>query len=325
MKLELLANTRQELQNAGTPAYREWRWQDWAAHARGEICGQGEKAQKKLTELRGQFLAEHALHNPNRRNQGPAKTLGTPTRPFREAGLQRPLVDVAMLTPGSVRVRLDFWLLTPLITRDDDPFYLFDNPVRKERVFGLPHLAAASVKGLALDAFRRSFPKEVQGQDHPAQDRAYRLALDQARRLFGISSDGDEASPVNERGRVHWGAVWFEKVQYLVMNPMDPDTGTGTLPIQFEAIAPEQKSAVECFYFNPLGHKPATALMDMAELIAALSTWWPVLGLGAKRRAGYGALQPTGAEVHIHGEGPQKLEGEGSWRNAASYLRIVAL
>lgn len=61
----------------------------------------------------------------------------------------------------------------------------------------------------------------------------------------------------------------------------------------FDLLA-EEKAILEVVYFNPYGVKESeeqTVREDLARWLAAVGTWWPVLGLGAKRLAGYGAIK----------------------------------
>jgi len=53
---------------------------------------------------------------------------------------------------------VDFELLTPWYSKDDRPFHVLDNPVRKDRVFGVPFMAAASWKGMLRWACRMRQP-----------------------------------------------------------------------------------------------------------------------------------------------------------------------
>ncbi|MCK5716734.1 MAG: hypothetical protein KAH77_04525, partial [Thiomargarita sp.] len=78
------------------------------------------------------------------------------------------------------------------------------------------------------------------------------------------------------------------------MNPQDKETAKGNIPIQFEAIAPGQTGILEVIYFNPAGIKDSdedTVRYDLARWLASIATWWPEFGLGAKRLAGYGAIE----------------------------------
>lgn len=325
MNLELLANVREgsghEFDNkVKTLRFKNWTWWDQAAHMRGRITGQGDEAQKKLTVLRTEFLQKHAIEPDGKKaGIGEARQLASNHGYLANAGLDNPPMDADILPAGSVVVQLDMELLSPLLTRDDDPFHLFDNSVRRDHIFGLPHLAASSIKGLASDAFQRGFPEA----EHDLG--AYRRLQQRARRLFGLAADEEHTD--SETGRVYWSPLWFDRIQYLVMNPMNKENGTGTQPIQFEAIAPGQKTRLQCFYLNPLGTTnslPAQAWSDMAALLGALAAWWPVLGLGGKRLAGYGAIRILDTTLQLQGKEAVSFSGEESWMDAARHLAELA-
>ena len=340
MRLELLANLRSDLaHDEETLSPDRWSWRDRSGQARGEVTGRGAQAAcDALTRERERFLVEEALEisaqgrqgfirhlgrGKARMPQGPARVLdcGREVRAFRAAGLDAPLADPGVLPRGSVCVRLGLDLLSPLFSRDDDPFNLFDNPLRKDPIFGRPHLSANALGGQAADAFRRAFPAPAEGQDEPARTLAYRRAQARARRLFGLADDTDPRAC--EGGRLRWSPLWLDAVQYVVMNPIDRDRGIGTQPIHFEAAAPQEGRWVECLYLNPYGAResdPALARADMAALLGALAAWWPLLGLGAKRRAGYGALRSCRSEVWVSGAGSGTFQGEDAWRQAAHWL-----
>ena len=50
-------------------------------------------------------------------------------------------------------IEVSFTLETPWYSKDDRPFHVLDNPVRKDRVFGVPFMSAASWKGLLRWAY----------------------------------------------------------------------------------------------------------------------------------------------------------------------------
>lgn len=260
-----------------------------------------------LTAKRTEFLSQYAIAN---RGQGEAKLHTCYSPALLPTGLNTATRSMEQALAGfprySARLLLKFRLLTPLLTKDDDPFYLFDNPTRKDHLLGLPYLSAASLKGLSADAYQRAFPNPRSwldlGKDDPDRTRTFRHADPHAKRLFGIADDG--AHIESEKGRLHFSPVWFNQLQLLVMNPGNPATAIGTVPIQFEAIAPGQTGLLEVVYFNPHGIKDsdeATVRADLARWLAAVATWWPALGLGAKRLAGYGAVQPEKAELQAVG------------------------
>ena len=341
MNFELLAEERVAIESGGIAA-AQWTWQAHAAYLR-----RGVVRPEDLTGRRSAFLVSHAMElqgvelrealDDPKKARGGARSLPCATREIDHAGLRSAPVDVAVLPAFSAAVTLRFRLLTPLLTRDDDPFYLFDNPVRKDHVFGVPFLAAASLKGLAADAFLRGFPHQLPwtelGRDDQTRTMRYRQDQAAAKRLFGIASD-DPQQLASTAGRLHFSPVWFSHVQYLVINPTKSDgSGIGTQPIQFEAVAPVTEKGkpvqaeISFFYFNPAGAKDsdeATARTDLACLIGALAAWWPALGLGAKRLAGYGAIAPLAATCRATGyadmKQPLEFSGAESWRQLAERI-----
>jgi CRISPR/Cas system CMR subunit Cmr6 (Cas7 group RAMP superfamily) len=279
-----------------TPTERGWLLA--ASRARKDI-----KSQNDLTNARIGFVQTHGIVKPDKNSQGEAKHLPCRTIPRDLDTARRSKEEVLESFPSySARLLLEFTLLTPLLTKDDDPFYLFDNPVRKDHIFGTPHIAAASLKGLSLDAYQRAFPSKngvelLKEEQKKILERRheYRQQDDHVKRLFGFEDDGSRAEdgsilePSNV-GRLHFSPIWFKEIQFLVMNRKKPETSTGDIPIQFEAIAPQKKCVLEVVYFNPNSDEQ-TVRNDLARWLAAVAEWWPALGLGAKRLAGYGAIQ----------------------------------
>lgn len=340
MNFELLAEERVNIESGGIGA-AQWSWQAHAAHLRRDVV-----KPEDLTGRRSDFLIRHGMVlegglqealDDTRKARGAARSLPCAVKEIDRAGLRTAPIDIAVLPAFSAAVTLRFQMLTPLLTRDDDPFYLFDNPVRKDHVYGVPLLAAASLKGLAADAFQRGYPHELAwkalGDDDQSRTLRYRQVTVAAKRLFGIASD-DPDELKSEAGRLHFSPTWFSHVQYLVMNPTKTDgTGIGSQPIQFEAVAPvtEKSKAVQAeinfFYFNPAGAPDSdetTARGDLACLVGALAAWWPALGLGAKRLAGYGAIAPLSALCRAAGypdmKQPLEFSGKESWRQLAERI-----
>lgn len=338
MNFEFLAQDHTEAESA------RWNWQSHASHLRRDVT-----KPEDLTGKRTAFLIRHAMTlegvtvsealADTRKAKGRAKSLLCPTQELEKAKLFKSAFDVAQLPEFSAAITLQFQLLAPLLTRDDDPFYLFDNPVRKDHIFGAPHLAAASLKGLAADAFQRGFPHEESwtalGDKDQTRTMRYRRDNSMAERLFGNASDDPDAF-ASQAGRLHFSPVWFSHVEYLVMNPTRNDgSGIGTLPIHFEAVAPidergkPTRADISFFYFNPAGAKnadEATARADLACLVGALAAWWPTLGLGAKRLAGYGAIEPLSAVCHGTGYMDMKkaleFSGTDSWKQLAHRIAL---
>jgi len=60
------------------------------------------------------------------------------------------------LIPGSFGLLYDFELTSPYFSKDDDEFYIIDNPIMKEKVWKVPMLRGSSWKGALLKAARKT-------------------------------------------------------------------------------------------------------------------------------------------------------------------------
>ena len=61
--------------------------------------------------------------------------------------IQYPKIEFTSLPPYSFLLQFKFALYKPYISRDEQDFYIIDNPIRKDKVFGLPYIAPSSWKG----------------------------------------------------------------------------------------------------------------------------------------------------------------------------------
>ena len=170
-----------------------------------------------LTAKRTEFLLEYAIAKANKMGQGEASIHPCHSPALSRTGLNAAARTVQQALAGfprySVRLLLTFRLLTPLLTKDDDPFYLFDNPARKDHLLGLPYLSAASLKGLSADAYQRAFPNPRPwldlGNDDPNRTRAFRHADPHAKRLFGIADDGAKIGEIGYSFFGHYAPTLF--------------------------------------------------------------------------------------------------------------------
>ena len=308
-------------------------WLNQAYFLKGNITSD----KNSLRDTRNYFLKTIASENSN------AKILSCKDnyKNLENAGLTL-LPEIKNLTDYSAIISLDFELLSPLLTHDDDSFYLFDNPVKKDHIFGVPYLAAASMKGLTFDAFLRAFPAdnwENLGKKDSDRTIAYRsqknkLSAQAAKRLFGVADNAEtnlQDDSKSQVGRLHFAPIWFKYIQYLVMNP---SSEKNSMPIQFEAIAAEDsdkktvKATINFWYINKIDGEESSELevrADLALLLEAMSEWLPALGLGAKRLAGYGAIKPLTAIFkgkNFSGELSKEIT-ENSWKKLAEKLANI--
>jgi CRISPR-associated protein Cmr2 len=228
---------------------------------------------------------------------------------------------IAKLPEGAALLRFRFTLAKRYVSRDDAVFFPTDNPLRREHVFKVPMIAAATWKGsLRAAAVERLI---VGGSADQIGDR---IAL---RELFGDekaedeegSSDGGESQhklrafidrqasatkkafgercPVDQhkRGRLIFFPSWFKKTVLDVLNPRDKAKRTGTVPISLEAVPSGEESSFTLLYlpFDLLG-KPAEIAgaqrRDWKLTGEALAQMLLKTGFGAKKSSGCGRIGP---------------------------------
>lgn len=88
-----------------------------------------------------------------------------------------PDLDIKGLPENSWAIQFTFRLAKPYISRDDTPFYVIDNPVRKEWVFKVPFIAASQWKGALRSVMMQEMVADFsdQGKFTEARLRLYRL------------------------------------------------------------------------------------------------------------------------------------------------------
>ncbi|MCR4432354.1 MAG: hypothetical protein NUV45_15240 [Tepidanaerobacteraceae bacterium] len=72
---------------------------------------------------------------------------------------------VKKLVPGSFGIGFEFTLQAPYFSRDDEDFYVVQNPVMKEKVWKVPMLRASSIKGQLFAAAKEAFWEAVENGD----------------------------------------------------------------------------------------------------------------------------------------------------------------
>ena len=153
------------------------------------------------------------------------------------------------------------------ISRDDEDFYIIDNPVRKEKVFKVPMVASTSWKGnLRWMMRKRKQDKEL---------------IDY---LFG--PDGSEESLY--QGSLSFFSTFFDRISIDLVNPHDRKTKIATSgPIIFETIPKGSEGWFSLLYFSQGLNTDFSPLNHVVQSLRELMT---VYGFSAKRKAGYGIV-----------------------------------
>lgn len=200
-------------------------------------------------------------------------------------------------------LEVTFTLQTPWYSKDDRSFHVLDNPLRKDRVFGVPYLAAASWKGLLRWACRMQagllgYLEQHGGKLDGWQDPAWIV------HLFG--NEKGEAEDF-QRGALAFYPTWFSRIGIEVINPHSRRTRAGTQPIAYEVVPADTEGTLRLLYAPLPGAaardkvKPREAVDRLLEAIQALLTTY---GISAKRTAGWGTATVSRWTARRNGQPP---------------------
>ncbi len=193
-----------------------------------------------------------------------------------------------LLSSDWLAFQVDFELLTPWYSRDDRLLHVLDNPVRKDRVFGVPSMAASSWKGLLRWACRmQEGLLEYLGKHNGKMDNW--RDPDWILHLFGNEKgEGEEFS----RGALVFYPTWFDKIGFEVINPHSRERRAGTQPIYYEVVPPGAKGTLSLLYAPWPGMKPYAKPGDvLPELLKAVEELLTTYGISAKRTVGWGTAR----------------------------------
>ena len=217
--------------------------------------------------------------------------------------LEKPKIDVNQLPPHSFFLSIEFTLKKPFISRDDEDFYIIDNPISKEKVFKIPYIRASSWKGNLRWVARKLFNNTIDGNKEI--------------QLFG--NEKTEENKFN-RGRLRFYPTFFNRIGLDIINPHNRETKAGTVPIYFEIVpektqvpkkakvpektqAPEKIQAPEktlgefsLLYvpFDLIGEDEITVMKEVRnDFTIVLKSIYKLLvyyGFSAKKSSGYGVI-----------------------------------
>ena len=205
------------------------------------------------------------------------------------------------LLAGWLAIKLDFELKTPWYSKDDRPLHVLDNPIRKDRVFGVPFMSASSWKGL----LRWSCRMEHGLLDHLAKHDGKIDGWEEPPwivHLFGNAKGEDDHFA---RGALQGYPTWFDKVCFEVINPHDRTRRAGTQPIYYEVVPAGRRATLHLLYAPTPGqaHRQRVDPVDvMRRLLDAANKLLTVYGFSAKRTAGWGLAEVLNAEIRSKDE-----------------------
>lgn len=177
------------------------------------------------------------------------------------------------LPAGSLLLQATLTLKTPFFSKDDRPFYPHVNPLKRDKVFQVPCLAAAGVKGFLRWAWRMVHQATDKNKD-PSEILA-----------FGDIND-------DQGGRqgcvMFFPLFWQGSVGLEIINPVDRQSGAGRDPIKFEVVKPGATATLSLLIVNRWS-KPDHGRM-VARVLESLDWLLANSGLSAKRTADWGQV-----------------------------------
>ncbi len=185
--------------------------------------------------------------------------------------------DLAALGPYAFSLRFTFRLAQPYFSRDDNAFYIVDNPIARDRTFGLPIVRPSSWKG-NLRAGLRSLGYD---DSNPAVSRLF----------------GERVDESGHAGRLIFFPTFFGRTGLEIINPHERTSRVGTVPILFETVPTGAEGAFTLLYapFDRLGEDPAHTAREAAEDLVTVARGVEAMlrtyGFSAKKTIGFGLAQ----------------------------------
>lgn len=230
--------------------------------------------------------------------------------------------DISALPEGSWIIEFPLTLAKPFISKDDIPLYIIENPVRKDKVFGVPFTSAMAWKGnLRWTMMKIFLEPEANNPDRFAEGRLrHTLLFGTEKGMMQETAKGwtkylDELCPkakesyrtkLKEKfgkeetpalaGMLHFYPTFWNRIDMDVINPHDRKTKTGKNPIYYEVVPEGAKGVFRLLYvpFYWLGKPIAPkreVIRDLREVVAGIKAMMLTYGFSAKKSSGYGVIK----------------------------------
>ncbi len=214
--------------------------------------------------------------------------------------------------------QVGFELLTPWYSRDDRVFHVMDNPVRKDRVFGVPFMAASSWKGMLRWACRMQAGLQEYLATHGGKLTGWQDP-DWIQHLFGNEKGETEHF---QRGALAFYPTWFNRIGFEVINPHSRARRAGTQPIYYEVVPPKAQGTLSLLYAPWPGMKPAIEPREeLPKLLEAIEDLLTIYGISAKRTVGWGTARITQWKAfHKTHDSVEETNREDLWNTIQNWL-----
>jgi CRISPR-associated protein Cmr2 len=209
-----------------------------------------------------------------------------------------PTVDLTTLPVYSFALHFTFTLAQPYLSKDDNAFYIVDNPIVRDKVFRLPLVRPSGWKGSLRAALWQL------GYRHDGE----KYEDERVQRMFG-EIRGDDTG---QAGLIFY-PTFFTETSLEIINPHDRVRRVGKNPILFESVPVDASGRFTLLYvpFDRVGQDEGETKLQLAQdlpvLAAGLQAMFTVYGFSAKRTSGFGLAQETVSEgtLTLRIAGPQ--------------------
>ncbi|MHA1251243.1 MAG: RAMP superfamily CRISPR-associated protein [Candidatus Helarchaeota archaeon] len=232
-------------------------------------------------------------------------------------------IDLNPLPIGSWVLEFPITLDKPFLSKDDVSLYIIENPIKKEKVFGIPFTSSMAWKGNLRWTMMKIFlePKKIES-DEFAEIR-FRHTL-----LFGTEKGWEEKpkgfskfldnlcpnakekyrdrlkeftkkepKDVSLRGMLHFYPTFWNKIDMMVINPHNRKTKTGTKPIYYESVPVGAKGFfrliyIPIYWFGLSEFELKKEIFkDLKDIIIGIKETLLIYGFSAKKSSGFGVIK----------------------------------
>jgi CRISPR-associated protein Cmr2 len=208
----------------------------------------------------------------------PSQRIDTDDLPVWPA-IRYPEINLSLFPRYSLFLRFPFRLGAAYLSKDEQDFYILDNPVRRDRTFGLPYVAPTSWKGSLRSALWKLGYKGT----HPG-----------VRRLLG--NEREEETDF-QAGNLRFFPSFFTRQSLEIINPHDRERRVGKNPILFESV-PARTTSVFSLLYVPVDRQGTdeeetrkNVAQDLKLVAEGLEAMLFDYGFGAKTSSGYGVIE----------------------------------
>ena len=232
-------------------------------------------------------------------------------------------VDSSSLPKGSWILEFPITLAKSLMSKDDIPFYIIENPVRKDKVFGVPFTSATSWKGNLRWTMMKVFLEPAANDpDKFAQIRFRHVLLFGTEKGWGEAKswachldnlcpdagkkyedmlkdkfNKDKIKDMHLQGMLYFYSTFWNKIDMHVINPHSRKTKTGKNPVYFEIVPAGANGTFRLVYIpfhwfgSPEDELKDRVIEDLRDVITGVRKMMLDYGFSAKKSLGFGIIK----------------------------------